>query len=169
MCRQRTLLWVHKNRRAATLRQSDCTATSAMTTPFHFRVVHIAKAFQSCAAPALSVVLCVAFASMAWAQQFSGETVMLDAWFNSQQRKNAAGQKEYFHYKWNDSTDSGYSLFGQIFASHGAALQTLYQASHNGATEKRPALYHRLARQSGEESRILITCSRRMLTRWLRG
>ena len=53
---------------------------------------------------------------------------MLDAWFNSQQRKNAAGQEEYFHYKWNDSSDSGYSLFGQMFASHGASLQTLYQA-----------------------------------------
>ncbi len=52
---------------------------------------------------------------------------MLDAWFNSQQRKNAAGQEEYFHYKWNDFSDSGYSLFGQIFASHGATLQTLYQ------------------------------------------
>jgi unsaturated rhamnogalacturonyl hydrolase len=57
-----------------------------------------------------------------------GETVMLDAWFNSQQRQNAAGQKEYFHYKWNDHSDSGFSLFGQIFASHGATLDTLYQA-----------------------------------------
>ncbi|MGA9719622.1 MAG: DUF4350 domain-containing protein [Acidobacteriaceae bacterium] len=90
-------------------------------------MVHIAKRFRFCAASAVSVVLCLAFASMAWAQQFSGETVMLDAWFNSQQRKNAAGQEEYFHYKWNDSTDSGYSLFGQIFSSHGAILQTLYQ------------------------------------------
>jgi unsaturated rhamnogalacturonyl hydrolase len=57
-----------------------------------------------------------------------GETVMVDAWFNSQQRLNAAGQKEYFHYKWNDYSDSGYSIFGQIFASHGATLDTLYQA-----------------------------------------
>ena len=40
----------------------------------------------------------------------------LDAWFNSQQRQNAAGQKEYFHYKWNDYSDSGFSLFGQIFS-----------------------------------------------------
>jgi unsaturated rhamnogalacturonyl hydrolase len=56
-----------------------------------------------------------------------GETVMLDAWFNSQQRKNPAGQNEYFHYKWNDYSDSGFSLFGQIFASHGATLDTLYQ------------------------------------------
>jgi unsaturated rhamnogalacturonyl hydrolase len=58
----------------------------------------------------------------------TGETVMIDAWFNSQQRKNAAGQEEYFHYKWNDYSDSGFSLFGHIIASHGATLDTLYQA-----------------------------------------
>ena len=39
-----------------------------------------------------------------------------------------AGQEEYFHYKWNDYSDSGFSLFGHIFASHGATLDTLYQA-----------------------------------------
>jgi unsaturated rhamnogalacturonyl hydrolase len=57
-----------------------------------------------------------------------GETVMVDAWFNSQQRQNAAGRKEYFHYKWSDHSDSGFSLFGQIFSSHGATLDTLYEA-----------------------------------------
>jgi unsaturated rhamnogalacturonyl hydrolase len=57
-----------------------------------------------------------------------GETVMLDAWFNSQQRRNAAGQQEYFHYKWNDYSNSGFSIFGHILASHGATLDTLYDA-----------------------------------------
>ncbi len=57
-----------------------------------------------------------------------GKTVLLDAWFNSQQRENAAGQEEYFHYKWNDYSNSGFSLFGHMFKSHGASLDTLYQA-----------------------------------------
>jgi unsaturated rhamnogalacturonyl hydrolase len=57
-----------------------------------------------------------------------GKTIMLDAWFNSQKRLNAAGQEEYFHYKWNDYSNSGYSIFGHIFASYGAELDTLYQA-----------------------------------------
>jgi unsaturated rhamnogalacturonyl hydrolase len=56
-----------------------------------------------------------------------GETVIVDAWFNSQQRQNAAGDKEYFHYKWNDNSDSGFSILGHIFSSHGASLNTLYQ------------------------------------------
>ena len=61
---------------------------------------------------------------------FSGEgaTVLLDAWFNSQQRANAAGQQEYFHYKWNDFSDSGFSLFGHIFRSYGVSTATLYSA-----------------------------------------
>ena len=57
-----------------------------------------------------------------------GETVIVDAWFNSQQRQNAAGHKEYFHYKWSDHTDSGFSLLGHIFTSQGATLGTLYEA-----------------------------------------
>ncbi|MFZ0661880.1 MAG: glycoside hydrolase family 88 protein [Acidobacteriaceae bacterium] len=56
-----------------------------------------------------------------------GETIMVDAWFNSQQRTNAAGQKVYFHYKWNDYSNSGFSLLGHIFKSHGAKLATLDQ------------------------------------------
>jgi unsaturated rhamnogalacturonyl hydrolase len=57
-----------------------------------------------------------------------GQVVMLDAWFNSQQRENAAGQKEYFHYKWSDYSNSGFSIFGHIFKSHGAELETLESA-----------------------------------------
>lgn len=60
------------------------------------------------------------------AMDMRGQTVLIDAWFNSQRRKNAAGQEEFFHYKWNDFTNDGYSLFGQIFKNHGAALRTLF-------------------------------------------
>jgi unsaturated rhamnogalacturonyl hydrolase len=57
-----------------------------------------------------------------------GQTVMVDSWYNSQQRKNAAGNMEYFHYKWSDISDSGYSLLGHMFRSHGASLETLTSA-----------------------------------------
>ena len=58
----------------------------------------------------------------------AGQKVLLDAWYNSQKRNNAAGQPEYFHYKWNDSTNSGFSLFGQMLRSHGLVTDTLYAA-----------------------------------------
>ncbi len=57
-----------------------------------------------------------------------GQTVMIDSWYNSQQRKNAAEQMEYFHYKWTDISDSGYSLLGHMFQSRGASLETLISA-----------------------------------------
>jgi unsaturated rhamnogalacturonyl hydrolase len=57
-----------------------------------------------------------------------GETVMLDAWYNSQRRTNAAGLSEFFHYKWSDLSNSGYALLGHIFQSYGAMKETLYSA-----------------------------------------
>ena len=57
-----------------------------------------------------------------------GRTVLLDAWYNSQTRDNAAGQKVLFHYKWDDFSDSGFSLLGDIFRSYGVQTKTLPSA-----------------------------------------
>ncbi len=62
-----------------------------------------------------------------------GDTVLLDAWFNSQKRPDAFGQQVYFHYKWNDRSNSGYSLFGHIFRTLGAQTETLYSAPTQAA------------------------------------
>lgn len=53
-----------------------------------------------------------------------GKTVMVDAWFNSQTRKNAAGQTELYHYKWNDDTNDGFAFFGRAFQRYGVQLAT---------------------------------------------
>jgi unsaturated rhamnogalacturonyl hydrolase len=79
----------------------------------------------------ISVALCAMV--LAWLMcppAFSQATqrVVVDGWFNSQQRTNAAGQQEYFHYKWNDVSNSGFFLFGQIFRGFGVATDTLYSA-----------------------------------------
>jgi unsaturated rhamnogalacturonyl hydrolase len=52
------------------------------------------------------------------------KTVLLDAWFNSQTRKNAAGQTELFHYKWDDDANSGFAFFGRAFQRYGVKLET---------------------------------------------
>jgi len=57
-----------------------------------------------------------------------GKTVLIDGWFNSQQRKSADGQMELFHYKWNDDANSGYSLFGRMFAQYGMRPEVLDHA-----------------------------------------
>ena len=55
-----------------------------------------------------------------------GKMVLLDAWFNSQTRPDAFGQPVSFHYKWNDQSNSGFSLLGHIFNNFGAKTKTLY-------------------------------------------
>jgi unsaturated rhamnogalacturonyl hydrolase len=51
-----------------------------------------------------------------------GKTALVDAWFNSQTRKNAAGQTELFHYKWDDDSNNGFSFFGRAFQRYGVKL-----------------------------------------------
>ncbi len=53
-----------------------------------------------------------------------GKTALIDAWFNSQTRKNAAGQTELFHYKWDDDANSGFAFFGRAFERYGVKLAT---------------------------------------------
>ena len=65
-----------------------------------------------------------------------GQTVLLDGWYNSQKRPNAAGQMVEFHYKWNDYSNAGYSIFGHIFRTYGVATKMLYQAPTAAALKK---------------------------------
>ena len=69
-----------------------------------------------------------------------GKTVLVDAWFNSQTRKNAAGQTELFHYKWDDDANPGFSFFGRAFQRYGMKLATL-KASPTPAALKNAQIY----------------------------
>ena len=53
--------------------------------------------------------------------------IYLDAWFNSQQRINLFNQSDLYHYKWQDMSNSGYSLLGHVFNQFGAQTRTLNQ------------------------------------------
>jgi len=57
-----------------------------------------------------------------------GQKVVVDAWFNSQMHADPTGQQIYFHYKWDDQSNNGYSLLGHIFGNFGAEKGTLYVA-----------------------------------------
>lgn len=52
-------------------------------------------------------------------------TILLDAWYNSQTRPGPDGKPVLYHYKWDDTTNSGYSLFGQMWRNAGVTLDTL--------------------------------------------
>jgi unsaturated rhamnogalacturonyl hydrolase len=57
-----------------------------------------------------------------------GKTVLMDAWFNSQKRKTADGNMEFFHYKWTDDSNSGYSIWARMFHQYGMRTETLDHA-----------------------------------------
>ena len=57
-----------------------------------------------------------------------GKTVLIDAWFNSQKRKSADGQEEFFHYKFGDEANSGYSVWGRMFQQYGMRVEALDHA-----------------------------------------
>ncbi len=54
-----------------------------------------------------------------------GDRVVVDGWFNSQQRTDAFGRQVIFHYKWDTQDMPGYSLFGHIFRNFGAETKEL--------------------------------------------
>ncbi|HEY1806121.1 MAG TPA: glycoside hydrolase family 88 protein [Terracidiphilus sp.] len=54
------------------------------------------------------------------ASEARGRTVLIDGWFNSQQRTDAFGRQVEYHYKWSNRDEQGYSLFGHIFRNFGA-------------------------------------------------
>ena len=49
-----------------------------------------------------------------------GSNVVVDGWFNSQQRIDAFGRPVEFHYKWDTMDEPGYSLFGHLFREFGS-------------------------------------------------
>jgi unsaturated rhamnogalacturonyl hydrolase len=57
-----------------------------------------------------------------------GKTVLMDAWFNSQKRKTPDGNEEFFHYKWADDSNSGYSIWARMFQQYGMHTELLDHA-----------------------------------------
>ena len=51
-----------------------------------------------------------------------GKTALMDAWWNSQTRKDALGGAHLFHYKWDTDSNEGESFFGRAFERYGVQL-----------------------------------------------
>jgi unsaturated rhamnogalacturonyl hydrolase len=53
-----------------------------------------------------------------------GRTVLLDYYFNNEWKKDATGTEIRYHYTWDDKSNSGFSMLGNVFTRYGA--QTKY-------------------------------------------
>ena len=57
----------------------------------------------------------------------SEKTVLLDCYYNNEWRADAAGKPSRFHYVWDDTTNSGFSILGRAIVDAGASIDTLCQ------------------------------------------
>jgi unsaturated rhamnogalacturonyl hydrolase len=55
----------------------------------------------------------------------SSQVVSLDYYFNREFRKAKTGQAERFHYTWEDTAQTGYSIWGHIFRQLGADTKSM--------------------------------------------
>lgn len=57
-----------------------------------------------------------------------GKTVLLDNYFNAEKKKDITGTEKYWHYKWDEKNNNGFSLLGEIFGKYGVKTATLSAA-----------------------------------------
>jgi unsaturated rhamnogalacturonyl hydrolase len=54
-----------------------------------------------------------------------GKTVMLDYYFNNEWKKDATGTQVRYHYTWDDKSNSGFSMLGDVFKTYGVKTASL--------------------------------------------
>jgi unsaturated rhamnogalacturonyl hydrolase len=82
-------------------------------------------------------IMCAVEMEMAALQKpGKGKTVLLDAWYNNEWRKDLYGFTSRKHYTWDDTEHGGISLLGDIWKAHGASLATLEKAPTADALKK---------------------------------
>lgn len=57
-----------------------------------------------------------------------GKNVVLDTYFNNEWRKDATGTMVRYHYTWDDKSNSGFAMLGDIFRIYGASTTSLMTA-----------------------------------------
>jgi len=74
------------------------------------------------------------------AQGGKDKTVLLDDYFNNEKKTDQSGHEITWHYKWDEMSNGGYSLWGEQFQQQGFHLATL-KAAPSSANLKGAAVY----------------------------
>jgi len=72
----------------------------------------------------LTFIICFFIGSTSFAQK----SVLLDSYFNNEFKKGPNGEKVSWHYKWDETAISGFSILGDTFKKNGFKLATLFDA-----------------------------------------
>ena len=87
-----------------------------------------------------NLLLLILFLCSVAMQVASAQTVVLDYYFNHESHVAADGQVKRFHYMWDDTTNTGFSKWGNEFKAQGATLSYL-ATKPTIANLKRAAIY----------------------------
>jgi unsaturated rhamnogalacturonyl hydrolase len=77
--------------------------------------------------------------------------ILLDNYFNNEWKKDATGTQIRWHYTWNDKSNSGFSLLGDIFNCHGAKTISL-EKSPSAKDLKAASIYIVVDPDTGKET-----------------
>ncbi|GAB2819577.1 hypothetical protein GCM10027043_20190 [Ferruginibacter profundus] len=69
-----------------------------------------------------------------------GKTVMLDRWFNSEKKKDVTGTEIYWHYVWDEKSNSGFTTLQGIIERYGASVASL-DVAPTAANLKKSSVY----------------------------
>jgi unsaturated rhamnogalacturonyl hydrolase len=57
-----------------------------------------------------------------------GKSIILDAFYNKELKKDATGNEHHWHYNWNELSNGGFSFWGNQFKGYGASLKIIETA-----------------------------------------
>jgi len=75
-----------------------------------------------------SIIVCFLLFGFHSSAQQKSKTVLLDYYFNNEWKKNDKGENVRYHYTWEDTTNSGFSILGELFRKQGARTVSLESA-----------------------------------------
>jgi unsaturated rhamnogalacturonyl hydrolase len=99
-----------------------------------------------------------------------GKVVVLDSYFNNEMKKDATGQLASWHYKWDEMANGGFSLWGNIFQSYGARIESL-PAAPTGANLKGADIYIIVdpdTKAENDQARFVEPPDTKAISEWVR-
>jgi hypothetical protein len=71
----------------------------------------------------------------------SAQNITVDGYFNHEVKKDKAGNPVRFHYTWDDTENSGFSIFGAAFKANGAKQLSILEQAPNAENLKNTDVY----------------------------
>jgi unsaturated rhamnogalacturonyl hydrolase len=100
-----------------------------------------------------------------------GKTVLLDYHFNNEWKKEANGKPIRWHYTWEDKSNGGFAMLGEIFSRNGAKIKAL-ETAPTAAKLKEASVYILVdpdTQKETEKPSFITTATSDVIANWVKG